>query len=273
MLDLVIDRERCIRCGACISACGRAVFVDDGEGGPEAPPENEGLCNFCGHCSAVCPAGAIVSPGYDGEKAIPLDFAPLVDFQAAKRFLLSCRSMRGYKEEAVPREEILELLDVARKAPTASNAQGLRWLVIDDKEKMRAFSALTMEWFDTVVRHDPAWNARYNIDNMMARYKNGYDPIMRGAPCAAFVLTGKDAPYGPTDASIALTYFCLAANAKNIGSCWCGYGMRALKDYKPLREFMGLDDNTAVQAIAFFGYPTLKYHAVPPRKPLAVSWL
>lgn len=273
MFDLVVDRERCIRCGACISACGRGVFADDGEGGPKVPPQNEALCNLCGHCSAVCPTGAVVSPGYGGEKAIPLDFAPQTDFQGAKRFLLSCRSMRRYKEEAVPRHEILELLDIARKAPTASNMQALRWLAIDDKEKMRRFTALTMEWFDTVVRRDPLMSKRYNVDNLMARYKTGYDPILRGAPCAVLVLTGQEAPYGPADASIALTYFCLAANARNIGSCWCGFGMSALKNYKPLREFMGLDEATVVQTMAFFGYPTLTYHAIPPRKPLTVSWL
>lgn len=275
MLDIRIDRDVCITCGACIAACGRGVFTDDGKGGPEVPPENERLCNFCGHCSAVCPVGAIVSPGYGGERAVPLADIRF-EYAAAKEFILSCRSMRRFKEEPVAREEILELLDVARKAPTASNAQGVRWLVLSDREKMRRFTALTMEWFDTVVRHDPLWGARYNVDSLMARYKSGYDPIMRGAPCAVFAATdaaGTSAYWGPVDAAIAMTYFCLAANAKNIGSCWAGFGMRALAEYAPLREFMGLDDDTAVRAITFFGYPALEYHAVPPRKPLTVTWV
>ncbi|MDR2051726.1 MAG: nitroreductase family protein [Deltaproteobacteria bacterium] len=273
MLDFVVDRERCVHCGECLAACGRGVLVDNGAGGPEAPPENEAYCNFCGHCSAVCPTGAVISPGCNGERAAPLDFGSPVDFAAASRFLLSCRSLRRFREEEVSREKILEIIDVARRAPTASNAQALRWLVMSGREKARRFTALTMEWFDSAVRLDPVLNGRYGVDRMMAGYRKGHDPILRGAPCAVFVMSGKNALWGPVDSSIALTYFCLAASAGGIGSCWCGFGITALRAYAPLRGFLGLDDDTAVQAMAFFGYPALRYRSLPPRRPPDLSWL
>ncbi len=111
------------------------------------------------------------------------------------------------------------------------------------------------------------------MDAMLARYREGYDPILRSASNAVIAVTDKNAPWGPVDASIAVTYFCLAAHARGIGSCWCGFGMRAIQTYQPLRDFVGIDDASQVQGIAFFGYPTVAYRAVPPRKPLRVTWL
>jgi len=273
MFDFAVDREKCVHCGACLSACLRGILIDDGEGVPRLNPDNAALCSFCGHCSAVCPENAVVSPGYNGEWAIPLETASPVDFAAARAFILSCRSTRRYKDQAVPKEEVLELLDVARRAPTASNLQAVRWVAINDREKAKRFTALIMDWLDTVARYDPGMSGRYNVDNMLANYRNGYDPILRGTSNAVFALTDKDVVWGRTDAAIALTYFCLAAHARKIGSCWCGFGVTALKTFAPLREFLGLQPNDLVHAMAFFGYPDIVFHAIPPRKPLRLTWV
>ncbi len=271
MHDFIVDRDRCIRDGLCVFACGRRALADDGEGGPLA--RDMDLCNACGHCSAVCPVGAVISPKCGGERATPLPDAPDTGFTGGARFLLFCRSIRRFKEESVAEQEILDILDIARKAPSASNTQPVSWLVLNDREKARSFSDLTMDWFATAVRKDPVLSSRYRVDDMLARHKNGDDPILRGAPAAVFALTAKDAAWGPVDASIAVTYFCLAAHAANIGSCWCGFGIRALEKYAPLREFIGIGDDVAVQGMAFFGYPAISYAAVPPRKPLRLKWL
>ena len=273
MFDFIHDRERCLRCGECVAACSRNVLADDGEGAPRVRPGKEGNCNSCGHCSAICPADAVVSPGYGGERAMPFGAAAPMDFAAARHLLLSCRSIRRYTEEAVPEEEVLELLDIARRAPTAGNRQPVRWIALSGREKAKRFTALTMDWFDTVVRHDPVMNALYNVDAMLARYRGGYDIILRGAPNAVFALTDKNAVWGQTDAAIAMTYFCLAAHAGNIGSCWCGFGVNALRSFVPLREFLGLEQDDLVHAIAFFGRSDMAYHAIPPRKQLRITWI
>ena len=273
MQGFSIDHGVCICCGQCILACGRQALVDDGEGGPALPEENLDLCNACGHCSAVCPVDAVISPKCGGEKATPYPAAPDFTFAESERFILSCRSMRRFRQDAVAKEEILDILDIARKAPSASNTQPVSWAVLSGREKARRFTELTMEWFDIVVRNDPVRGPLYNIDNMMARYRSGYDMILRGAPNAVFALTNKNAGWGATDAAIAVTYFCLAAHGKGIGSCWCGFGMRAIADYKPLRDLMGFDENTVVHGMVFFGYPDIAYRAIPPRKAVRIKWV
>ena len=57
--ELLYDERRCIRCGACFSACPYgAVEWRDG------PRFLRGLCLTCGMCADACPAGAI---SYAGE--------------------------------------------------------------------------------------------------------------------------------------------------------------------------------------------------------------
>lgn len=272
MKELIVDRERCTRCGLCIDVCNRKVLAADGEGLPAVNPERAGQCNECGHCGAVCPAHACTAPG-PKDTVYPLAAANDVTFEQARQFILSCRSVRRYKEQPVAREEIVELLEVARRAPTGSNVQPIRWLSVGGRDKMRRISDLIIEWFDTEARANQEALKRYNIDEVVSRYKGGYDIIFRDAPNAVFAITGPDARWGQEDGAIALTYFCLAAHARNIGSCWCGFGMRAVNQYAPLREYLGLAQDAVVRAIAFFGHPDIAYYSTPPRKPLRVEWM
>ena len=65
--------------------------------------------------------------------------------------IYNCRAMRRIKPDPVPEELLLKLIDAANQAPSGSNAQNGRWLVVRDravKEKlgelnMRVFQAYT----------------------------------------------------------------------------------------------------------------------------------
>ncbi len=43
-------------------------------------------------------------------------------------------------EKPVPREVLIECLDLALQAPTGSNAQGWQWVFVDDPEKKKALA-------------------------------------------------------------------------------------------------------------------------------------
>src|SRR3954462_6254590 len=56
--------------------------------------------------------------------------------------LTSTRSVRKRLDfdKPVPREVLMECLDLALQAPTGSNAQGWQWMFVDDPEKKKALA-------------------------------------------------------------------------------------------------------------------------------------
>jgi pyruvate formate lyase activating enzyme len=52
--ELLVRRDRCIRCGQCLAACPHHAIHDGGDGFETLTGE----CALCGTCAAVCPTGA-----------------------------------------------------------------------------------------------------------------------------------------------------------------------------------------------------------------------
>lgn len=83
------------------------------------------------------------------------------------------RMVRNYTDEPVDPTLVRELLDLARRAPSAGFAQGQRFVVVTDVGDRRAIAALADE---------PAWVAR------------GFDPWLSRAPVQVIV-AGDEAAY------------------------------------------------------------------------------
>jgi NAD-dependent dihydropyrimidine dehydrogenase PreA subunit len=56
MYKIVVDKEECLGCEACVMICPKKVFefIDD-----RSAPVNTELCNGCNMCVEACPAGVI----------------------------------------------------------------------------------------------------------------------------------------------------------------------------------------------------------------------
>lgn len=72
--------------------------------------------------------------------------------------MYTCRAMRRLKPDPVPEETLLALVDAALRAPSGSNAQNWRFVIVRDraqKEKMRAIWQKTWDFYlDTVAVAD-----------------------------------------------------------------------------------------------------------------------
>ncbi len=66
------------------------------------------------------------------------------DLSITDELLATTRAVRKRLDltKPVPRELILECLELAIQAPTGSNSQGWRWLVVDDADKRKALADL-----------------------------------------------------------------------------------------------------------------------------------
>ncbi|WP_319001012.1 nitroreductase family protein, partial [Clostridium estertheticum] len=88
-------------------------------------------CIACGQCVAVCPTSAIDNIKSPLNKQTTLKKFPVINQETAKQFLRSRRSIRCYKDMAVQRKQLIELVNIARFAPTATDTptpQGVGFL-------------------------------------------------------------------------------------------------------------------------------------------------
>jgi nitroreductase/NAD-dependent dihydropyrimidine dehydrogenase PreA subunit len=260
MNQITVDKNLCKKDGACVAVCPSLVLVLNKEGFPEEVPDSR--CILCGHCVAVCPHAALT------HSDLPLkDFLPVVRKLPAPAeidgFLLSRRSVRAFKDRPVAKETMDTLLDLARRAPTASNSQKLSWIVVNGGEKVHALSAKVVEWM----------NISGSSPNMSAQWEIGYDRILRGAPTVVIACAPEDYAWGKQDCAIALTFLELAAEARGLGVCWAGILTRAAAAYAPLRQAMLVPEGYVVCGGLMLGERKYSYRLVPPRKPLSVQWL
>jgi len=256
-----VDQGKCVRCGACAAVCPR-VIIKMGKEWPECTdPES---CIACGHCVAVCPYSALSNIRSPLAGQISMVRFPVVDGEVAYQFLRSRRSIRCYKKTPVSRERLLQLMDIARFAPTGSNLQGLSYLVIEDHETLQKITAQTIDWME---KHNS-----YAV--YVAAYRNeGNDVILRNAPCLVVALAPKDFSRGRDNTHFSLAYTELYAPSLGLGSCWAGlFEACAASGYRPMLETLKLPEDKVVTGAIMVGYPEYRYHRLVDRNPLNLSF-
>jgi nitroreductase len=138
------------------------------------------------------------------------------------------RSVRAYKKDPIPKEVLLKVLDAARLAPSASNRQEWRFVVVTDPVKrQKMMQAANNQKF---VGEAPA---------VIACCAKTDDHVMRcGQPCY------------PIDVAIAIDHITLAGVAEGLGTCWIGsfYEDQA-------KEILNIPDGIRVVQLLTIGYP------------------
>lgn len=263
-----VDQEKCVRCGACSEVCPvRIIGMKD-----QGPQYIGGRCIACGHCVAVCPTAALDNHKAPLAKQTELETTPVLPVDAAARFLRGRRSIRCYKQTAVAHESILQLLDVARMAPTGGNSQGVSYYVFEKTDMLRAISAAVIDWMEEAIKAASPW-APY-FCGTVAGYRAGTDTILRGAPCLIVAVADKAAlQRGRDNTHFSLAYAELFAPSIGLGTCWAGFFEAcASAAYQPLLALLDLPDHLAVTGALMAGYPQYTYKRLVDRNPLQVTW-
>jgi nitroreductase/NAD-dependent dihydropyrimidine dehydrogenase PreA subunit len=266
---LKVDMSKCTKCGICAAICpGSLIAVD--KGGPKET--GSGVCIACGHCVASCPVEALDNINAPLADQVPLgDYTP-IDIKTAAVFMRSRRSIRCYKDEQVPREKILKILNIARFASTGANSQGLSYIVISDKETIRKLSEATMEWMEQDVAANPE-RAEYLKNIVSSARKSGKDRILRSAPHLILAVCGKGLISGIANAHFSLAYAELAAPCLGLGTCWAGLLQGcAFSGYPPLLKILDLPEGKMLAGALMLGYPQYRYYRLVDRNKLDVAW-
>ncbi len=146
------------------------------------------------------------------------------------------RSIRAYKDEPVPEDKLIKVLEAARLAPSAGNRQPWQFIVVKDgsKRKMLAQVADEQDFIAEagvviVALSDPAASKRWYLR----------DPM------------------------IAVEHMALEAVEQGLGTCWIG-----AFDEAELRRILKVPENLAVVCLLPLGLPD-ESPAPKTRKPFA----
>lgn len=267
---ITVNQEQCVQCGICVELCPSRI-LEMGESGPEcALPE---ACIACGHCVAVCPHMAIDNIKTPLANQSDLKEFPVINAKVGELFLRSRRSIRCYKNIIVPKEKLTELIEIARFAPTASNRQGVSFVIVENKKLLEKATKIIIEWMEEQVQKNdqPHWSLSHHI---RAYRKKGIDTILRNAPHLVLATTQSNFPKGRENSIFSLTYLELFATALGLGSCWAGlFEMCAFANYRPLLELFDIPKDKVITGAVMVGYPKYRYERLVDRNPLDLTWL
>lgn len=147
-------------------------------------------------------------------------------------------SVRAYSDRPVEKEKLDYVLECARLAPSATNAQPWKlYVVTDPKVKEGILDSYPREWMKTspiyivvCVNDDEAWVRRFDRKN-----------------------------HADVDGSIIAEHICLAAADCGLGSCWiCAF------DPEKCSKVLNLPDQLRPMAIIPIGYPATD--SIPEKK-------
>ena len=273
MAFITIDETRCKQDGICAAECPRRLIIqEDDKSFPRIAPANEANCMACGHCVAVCPHGALSVAGVDIKDCPEINNDLVLSPDQADQFLRSRRSIRCFKDKAVDRGTLEQLIHTARYAPTASNAQNLQWTVIEGRDKLKPLSRATISWMERIIEALPDSPAAAYFRPVVAGWAAGYDGILRTARTLIVPSAPKENANGLVDLSIALAYLELAALPLGVGTCWAGLLRAAMLATPELVETMGLPEGHTWFYPMMIGYPKFKYYRLPERKAPVIHW-
>jgi len=140
------------------------------------------------------------------------------------------RSVRKFKSTTVPDVVLKRVLEAARIAPSGSNRQPWRFIVIKDAERKRKIARLCHH--QSFIAQAPiviagcGKNIHYNRGEWMG-------------DCSMIV-----------DVAIALDHLTLAARAEGLGTCWIGSFENA-----EIKKYLGIPEDVNVVALTPLGYP------------------
>jgi nitroreductase len=137
-------------------------------------------------------------------------------------------SVRSYLDRPVEQEKLDRILDAARLAPSGSNRQPWKFVVVRDAEtRKKLVPACSNQEF---VGEAPV--------------------VIAGVGLMPDRIMSCGVPGDPVDVAIALEHVALAATAEGLGTCWIGSFHQ-----DQIRTLLGIPANAKVIEVMTLGYP------------------
>ena len=175
-----------------------------------------------------------------------------------------CRAMRRLKSDPIPKETLLKLIDAANQAPTGSNRQGARWIVVTDTAQKAKLAALNKKSVSAYIGpdsgrpdelpHQEAAKRQRMLDAVLWQAEHMQEIAALVIACYQTDGTVDDTK-GPGDGGSiwpAVQNLLLAARALGLGAAPTTLG---LVDRPAVREILNLPADMAAHCLIPVGYP------------------
>ena len=145
-----------------------------------------------------------------------------------KEAILRRRSVRSFKEKDIPRELLKDIMGSVRMAPSASNRQDWKFVLVDDSATREKLARAASN--QNFVKEAPVVIAGINTERKM-------------------MSCGVKA--GTVDLAIAMDHLTLRAAEEGLGTCWIG-----AFDQEETKEILSVPEDSKVITLMPLGYPT-----------------
>jgi nitroreductase/NAD-dependent dihydropyrimidine dehydrogenase PreA subunit len=266
-----IDTKKCDNDGICAAECPAHIIKMTKEGPVPVEGAKE-ICIQCGHCVAICPKGAFTLDFLSPESCMPIKKERMLDATHTEHFLRSRRSIRRYKDKPVPRDLFEKALSIASCAPTGSNKQTVKWLVVDKREDVQKIAGHVIDWMRYVEKNTPQIAQSLNMEALIAQWDKKIDRICRDAPQLVFAYATDEFGSRAADCHTALAYLELALPGFGLGSCWAGYVNYAVGQWPNLAKALKIPANHSCHGALMVGFPKFKFFRAPQRNAPVISY-
>ena len=184
----------------------------------------------------------------------------------ALELIKSRRSTRKYQTKNIPEEQLNQVIEAGRYAPSGGNCQSTHFIVVKNREVLIELANLVQQEFSKMEIIPGLYKSIVNSINLS---KSGNYVFHYNAPVLIITANQKDYGNNIADCACALENMMLMANALDLGSCWINQ-LKWLNENPVILEYMkklGMDDTERVYGALVLGYPDTA-DGLPEREPL-----
>ena len=177
------------------------------------------------------------------------------------RVVKSRRSVRDYLPNTIEQDTLRLVLEAGRYTATAKNAQGCRFIVVQDElDELKRLVWDGIEGMLALPAADkPRWVKLYKPFLVDAQ-AGLQDFLFRNAPAVAFVAAER-----ADDAGLAAQNMELVAASLGLGALFNGYLCRAAEELPAVKAFLEAEDKP-LQICMLLGHPAVSYRRTAPRR-------